>query len=65
VWGSSLSSIYLSEFRVRHNPEDEDGDGLRNVGLFTVQPLDPADNPKELHCMYETVNDESGGVYRK
>jgi len=24
--------------------------GPRNVGLFTVQPLDLADNPKELHC---------------
>jgi hypothetical protein len=34
----------------RHNPEDEDRDGPRNVGLFTVQPLDPADNQKELRC---------------
>jgi len=35
---------------VRHNPEDEDRDGPENVGLFTVKPLDPADDPKELHC---------------
>jgi len=32
-----------------HNPEDEGRDGPRNVGLFTVQPLNPADNPKKLH----------------
>jgi hypothetical protein len=36
--------------QTRHNPEDEDRDGPRNGGLFTVQPLDLADNPKELHC---------------
>jgi hypothetical protein len=30
-------------------PEDEDTDGLRNVGLFTAQPFDPADSPRELH----------------
>jgi hypothetical protein len=27
-------------------PEDEDRDGLRNVGFFTAQP---ADSPRELH----------------
>jgi hypothetical protein len=37
----------------RHNPEDEDRDGAQNIGLFTVQPLDLADNLKELH--YITV----------
>jgi len=31
------------------HPEDEDRDGLRNVGFFTVQPLDLADRPRELH----------------
>jgi len=30
----------------------EDRDGPRNVGLFTVQPFDPSDNPKELHCKH-------------
>jgi hypothetical protein len=30
-------------------PEDEDRDGLRNVGLLTAQPFDPADSPRELH----------------
>jgi hypothetical protein len=29
--------------------EDEDRDGLRNVGFFTAQPFDPADSPRELH----------------
>jgi hypothetical protein len=39
-----------------HDPEDEDRDGPRNVSLFTVQPLDPAGNPKELHCNTSCVN---------
>jgi hypothetical protein len=30
-------------------PEDEDRDGLRDVGLLTAQPFDPADSPRELH----------------
>jgi hypothetical protein len=30
-------------------PENEDRDGLRNVGFFTAQPFDPADSPRELH----------------
>jgi hypothetical protein len=30
----------------RHNPEDEDRDGHRNVDVITVEPFDPADNPK-------------------
>jgi hypothetical protein len=29
-------------------PEDEDRDGLRNVGFFTAQPFDPPDRPREL-----------------
>jgi hypothetical protein len=29
--------------------EDEDREGLQNVGFFTVQPLDLADSPRELH----------------
>jgi hypothetical protein len=28
---------------------DEDRDGLRNVGLLTAQPFDPADSPREHH----------------
>jgi hypothetical protein len=31
------------------NPEDEDRDGLRNVGFFTAQSFDPADSPRKLH----------------
>jgi hypothetical protein len=34
---------------VRKYPEDEDRDGLRNVGLLTAQPFDPADSPRELY----------------
>jgi hypothetical protein len=29
--------------------EDEDRDGLRNVGFLTAQPFDPAGSPRELH----------------
>jgi hypothetical protein len=29
--------------------EGEDRDDLRNVGLLTAQPFDPADSPRELH----------------
>jgi len=29
--------------------EDEDRDGLRNVGFLTAQPFDPADIPRKLH----------------
>jgi hypothetical protein len=38
----------------RWKTEDEDRDGLRNVGFFTVQPFDPADSPRELHH-FETM----------
>jgi hypothetical protein len=34
---------------------DEDRDGPRNVRLFIVQPLDPADNLKELHCNFDLL----------
>jgi hypothetical protein len=34
----------------QHNdPEDEDRDGLWNVGLHKTEPPYPADSPKELH----------------
>jgi hypothetical protein len=29
-------------------PEDEDGDGPRNVGFFTIQPLDAAGSPRRF-----------------
>jgi hypothetical protein len=38
--------------------EDEDRDGLRNVGFFTAQPFDPADSPRKLHrtcCLLDTL----------
>jgi hypothetical protein len=31
------------------DPEEEDRDGVRNVGLLSAQPFDPADSPRELH----------------
>jgi len=34
---------------MRHNPQDEDRVGTRNVGLFTVESHDPAENPEELY----------------
>jgi hypothetical protein len=33
----------------RFEDEDEDRDGLRNVGFLTAQPFDPADSPREFH----------------
>jgi hypothetical protein len=32
-----------------NDPEDEDIDGLRNVGPYKTEPPYPADSPKELH----------------
>jgi hypothetical protein len=32
-----------------NNPEDEDRDGLRNVGLYKTEPPYPADSPRKLH----------------
>jgi len=46
---TSPSSVFIVDPQSCHNPEDEDKDGLQNVGLFTVQPCDKADNMKELH----------------
>jgi hypothetical protein len=36
-------------------PEDEDRDGLRNLGFFTAQPFDLADSPRELHHRFLEV----------
>jgi hypothetical protein len=36
------------------NPEDEDGDGPRNVGLFMFKPLDAADSPRRFYNRCET-----------
>jgi hypothetical protein len=32
-----------------NDPEDEDRDGLRNVGPYKTEPPYPADSPKEYH----------------
>jgi hypothetical protein len=44
-WLNGEKTMWISY----QHPEDEDRDGLRNVGFFTVQPLDLADRPRELH----------------
>jgi hypothetical protein len=44
-----ISLIFLGFVIVRLVPEDEDKDGLRNIGLLTAQPFDPPDSPRELH----------------
>jgi hypothetical protein len=33
----------------RSNPEDEDGDGPRNVGLLMCKPLDAAESPRRFY----------------
>jgi hypothetical protein len=30
-------------------PEDDDGDGPRNVGFFAIQPLDAAGSPRRFY----------------
>jgi len=61
-WGSSLSSVYLSQSLDRyiddgldpqpcHNLQDESRDYPWNVGLFTIQPLNTADNLKVLQSI--------------
>jgi hypothetical protein len=45
VLSQQLSIIKFSD----QHPEDEDRDGLQNVGFFTIQPLDLADSPRELY----------------
>jgi hypothetical protein len=39
----------LSGYQPGQMVEDEDGDGLRNIGLLTARPFDLADSPRELH----------------
>jgi hypothetical protein len=36
-----------------NDPEDENRDGLRNVGLHKMEPPYPADSPKELHHKHQ------------
>jgi hypothetical protein len=47
-WLNSEQTNILRIISAGHNPEDENRDGPQNGGLFTVQPLDPADNPKNF-----------------
>jgi hypothetical protein len=42
--------------------EDEDRDGLRNVGFFTAQPFDLADSPRELYQLTE-VSDKDVALH--
>jgi hypothetical protein len=48
MWNGVLQYA-VSIFTKYSYPEDEDRDGLRNVGFLTAQPFDPADSPRELH----------------
>jgi hypothetical protein len=41
--------LHKQELHQFNNPEDEDRDGLRNVGLYKTEPPYPADSPKKLH----------------
>lgn len=36
-------------------PDDENSDGPRNFGLFTIQPPDAAASPRILHWSIEPV----------
>jgi hypothetical protein len=47
----ALTGINRTAYVPNHihiSTEDEDRDGLRNVRFVAVQPLDPADSPREL-----------------
>jgi hypothetical protein len=53
---SSPSSKYIEHNVLRiwiwisyQHPEDKDRDGLLNVVFLIVQPLDPAESPRELY----------------
>jgi hypothetical protein len=49
----TISALVLRVVEINSNkfydPEDEDRDGLRNVGLYKTEPPQPADNPRKLH----------------
>jgi hypothetical protein len=47
IWSECFSQPLSDRY-----PEDEDRDGVQNVGLLTAQPFDPADSPRELHHHY-------------
>jgi hypothetical protein len=49
VKGLSGGKTNVSKTSSVRVPEDEDRDGLRNVGFSTAYPFDPADSPRELH----------------
>jgi hypothetical protein len=38
-----------------NDPEDEDRDGLRNVGIHKTEPPYAADSPKELHHKHQDL----------
>jgi hypothetical protein len=42
-------TFLLSSTQIYLQAEDEDRGVLRNVGLLTAQPFEPADSPRELH----------------
>jgi hypothetical protein len=51
-----------------YDPENEDRDGLRNVGLYKTEPPHPADNPRKLHYTHlpgkhQIVDDDDDDVH--
>jgi len=45
----SRATSRVKWFKCPQYSEDEDRDGLRNVGFFTFQPFDLAGSPRELY----------------
>jgi hypothetical protein len=48
-WFSFLETNVSKTLSQFNNPEDEDRDALRNVGLYKTEPPYPADSPRKLH----------------
>jgi hypothetical protein len=51
VGGGRERLVVTPPLAPHQHPEDKDRDGLQNV-FFTIQPLDPADSPRELYCFF-------------
>jgi hypothetical protein len=53
-FSKATSHVKWLNGKVLQYPEDEDGDGLRNVGFFTIQPFDAAGSPRRFYYKNET-----------
>jgi hypothetical protein len=47
-----ISERHGWELQPRKYPEDEDGDGPRNVVFFAIQPLDAAGSPRKFYYSF-------------